>query len=177
MIWQSRILCINIFVHGIPVFSTLSRLRFLYLSHMDAPLLLFAASYIYSPFRAIAFLFRMVLPGPYEHNWTRETRPINSANPAISEIINKNPNEAKSAVIEAFLCGRCRAIVPLVMHDLIGNVSRIACQLAAALLYSIVELLFLSQNIFFNWLNIFYVNIPKINLVFSFALLIHCNFG
>lgn len=36
-----------------------------------------------------------------------QTRPINSANPAINEIINKNPNEAKSAVIGAFLCGRC----------------------------------------------------------------------
>lgn len=75
---------------------------------MDVPLLLlFAASCIYSPFRAIAFLFLMVLLDPYGRNWTRETRPINSANPAISEIINKNPNEAKSAVIEAFLCGRC----------------------------------------------------------------------
>lgn len=60
-----------------------------------------------------------------------QTRPINSANPAISEIINKNPNEPKSAVIEAFLCGRCRTIV-LVMHALI-SVFRIACQLAVAL--------------------------------------------
>lgn len=60
-----------------------------------------------------------------------QTRPINSANPAISEIINKNPNEPKSTVIEAFLCGRCRAIV-LVMHALI-SVFRIACQLATAL--------------------------------------------
>jgi len=56
-----------------------------------------------------------------------QARPINSANPAINEIINKNPNEPKSAVIEVFLCGRCRAIV-LVMHALI-SVFRIACQL------------------------------------------------
>lgn len=40
-----------------------------------------------------------------------QTRPINSANRAISEIINKNRNEAKSTVIEAFLCGRRWAIV------------------------------------------------------------------
>jgi len=60
-----------------------------------------------------------------------QTRPINSANPAISEINNKIPNESKSAVIEAFLCGRCRAIVRPAMHDLIieQRRSRIACQL------------------------------------------------
>lgn len=64
-----------------------------------------------------------------------QTRPINSANPAINEIINKNPNEAKSAVIEVFLCGRCAGpLCGLCVHDLIiGNVFRIACQLAAAL--------------------------------------------
>lgn len=63
-----------------------------------------------------------------------QTRPINSANPAISKIINKNPNEPKSAVIEAFLCGRCRTIVRPVVHAWFNNRRRrIACQLAAAL--------------------------------------------
>lgn len=61
----------------------------------------------------------------------RQTRTINSANSAISEINNKIPNEPKSAVIEAFLCGQCQAIVRPTMHDLIigQRLSQIACQL------------------------------------------------
>jgi len=111
--------------------SVAAFLRFLYFYSAEAPLLSFAASCVYSPLRgAIALLFLVPLLGPRGRNWTRETGPINSANPAISEIINKNPNEAKSALIEAFLCGRCRAITPPVMHDSIGSVSRIACQSA-----------------------------------------------
>jgi len=94
-------------------------------------ILFFAVSDIYSMLCAFLFLYFMA----YRFLQTQlaraardfQARPINSANPAINEIINKNPNEPKSAVIEAFLCGRCRAIV-LVMHALI-SVFRIACQL------------------------------------------------
>lgn len=93
--------------------------------------LLFAISDIYFLLRAFLFfiMYRSLKRQLARDTRDFQTRPINSANPAISEIINKNPNEPKSAVIEAFLCGRCRTIV-LVMHALI-NVFRIACQLAA----------------------------------------------
>lgn len=54
-------------------------------------------------------------------------RPINSANRAISEIINKNRNEAKSTVIEAFLCGR--PVGPLCDHDAPFNKSATSFEL------------------------------------------------
>lgn len=108
---------------------------FLYLSHIDVPSIIRPVPHLSLVLCAISVLFFTMQRSSRQLLRALQTRPINSANPAISEIINKNPNEAKSAVIEAFLCGRCAG--PLYgpcAHDLIiGNVFRIACQLAAAL--------------------------------------------